>query len=90
MSVVRPEFGPTLPELLAQPRVRALPRAARVALAAVAALVVVALAYLLVLRGEQDGRERAVVREPIAYNLVYPPSLQRVRPAADRLALGSN
>jgi hypothetical protein len=79
MSVVRPEFGPTLPELLA-PRVRALPRAARVALAAVAALVVVALAYLLVLRGEQDGRERAVVREPIAYNLVYPPSLERVAP----------
>jgi hypothetical protein len=32
MSVVREEFGPTLPELLA-PRVRALPRAAQVALA---------------------------------------------------------
>ena len=41
MSVVRPEFGPTLPELLA-PRVRALPRAARVALAVLAALVVAA------------------------------------------------
>jgi hypothetical protein len=77
MSVVRPEFGPTLPELLA-PRVRALPRAAQIVLVAVAALVVVALAYLLVLRGEHDGREHAVVREPIAYNLAYPPTLHRV------------
>jgi hypothetical protein len=79
MSVVRPEFGPTLPELLA-PRVRALPRAAQVVLATTAALVVVLLAYLLVVRGEQDGRTHAVVREPIAYNLLYPPPLERVAP----------
>jgi hypothetical protein len=78
MSVVRPEFGPTLPELLA-PRVRALPRAAQVVLVAVAALVVVLLAFL-VLRGEQDGRANAVVREPIAYNLLYSAPLQRVAP----------
>jgi hypothetical protein len=77
MSVVREEFGPTLPELVG-PRVRALPRAAQIVLAAVAALVVVALA-LAVLRGTEDTRAHAVVREPIAYNLVYPPSLQRVR-----------
>jgi hypothetical protein len=80
MSVVREEFGPTLPELVG-PRVRALPRAARLVLAAVAALVVVVLA-LVVLRGAEDTRAHAVVREPIAYNLVYPPSLQRVRPHA--------
>jgi hypothetical protein len=79
MSVVRPEFGPTLPELLA-PRIRALPRAGQIVLAAVAALVVVAVGYLLVLRGESDGRTQAVVRSPIAFNLVYPPSLQRVPP----------
>ena len=78
MSVVREEFGPTLPELVG-PRVRALPRAAQLVLAAVAALVVVVLA-LVVLRGTEDTRAHAVVRAPIAYNLVYPPALQRVKP----------
>ena len=68
MSVVRPEFGPTLPELLV-PRVRALPRAGQVVLAAVAAAVVVALGLALVLGGGED-RTTVVVREPIAYNLV--------------------
>jgi hypothetical protein len=78
MSVVRPEFGPTLPELVG-PRIRALPRAAQVALAGLAALVVVALALLLV-RDARDQRTTVVVREPTAYNLVYPPALERVRP----------
>jgi hypothetical protein len=80
MSVVRPEFGPTLPELLG-PRIRALPRAARLGLAATAALVVVVLA-VVVLRGAEDNRPQAVVREPIAYNLIYPAPLARVRPHA--------
>jgi hypothetical protein len=80
MSVVRPEFGPTLPELLG-PRVRALPRAAQIALAAIAVVVLVALA-VFVRRDTQDTRAHAVIREPIAYNLVYPPSLVRVRPEA--------
>jgi hypothetical protein len=78
MSVVRPEFGPTLPELLG-PRVRALPRAGQLALAVLAALVVVALGLAL-LRGEADDRTTVVVREPVAYNLVYPPALQKVPP----------
>jgi hypothetical protein len=78
MSVVRPEFGPTLPELLG-PRVRALPRAGQAILAALAALVVLALAFVL-LRGDGEQRTTVVVREPIAYNLVYPPALQQVRP----------
>jgi len=78
MSVVRPEFGPTLPELLG-PRVRALPRAGQVVLAAVAAAVVVALGVALV-RGGGEERTTVVVREPIAYNLVYPPALRRVPP----------
>jgi hypothetical protein len=78
MSVVRPEFGPTLPELLG-PRVRALPRAAQIALAAAAALILIAVAAFAV-KGSEDNRAQAVVREPIAYNLVYPPSLQKVRP----------
>jgi len=80
MSVVRPEFGPTLPELLG-PRIRALPRGGRIALAVVVALVLVALVYVL-RRDTEDTRARAVVREPIAYNLVYPPALVRVRPHA--------
>jgi hypothetical protein len=80
MSVVRPEFGPTLPELLG-PRIRALPRAARFVLAALAALIVVVLAYAAV-RGRQDNRPHAVVREPIAYNLIYPAPLVKVRPHA--------
>jgi hypothetical protein len=80
MSVVRPEFGPTLPELVG-PRVRALPRAAQIALAIAAALVVAALA-LVVLRDREDPRAHAVVREPIAYNLVYPDSLRKVAPRA--------
>jgi hypothetical protein len=80
MSVVRPEFGPTLPELVG-PRIRALPRAAQIALAVIAALVVVGLAVFL-RRDTEDTRANAVVREPIAYNLVYPPSLERVRPHA--------
>jgi hypothetical protein len=78
MSVVRPEFGPTLPELVG-PRIRALPRAAQIALALLAALAVAALAVLLV-DDTQDPFTTVVVRKPIEYNLVYPPTLERVRP----------
>jgi hypothetical protein len=79
MSVVRPEFGPTLPELLA-PRIRALPRIAQVALAALVVAVVLVAALFVLRREENDGRAQAVVREPIAYNLVYPRTLARVAP----------
>jgi hypothetical protein len=78
VSVVRPEFGPTLPELIG-PRVRALPRGVRIGLAALAALVVVAAAALL-LRDNRDTRPHAVVRAPVAFNLLYPKPLERVKP----------
>jgi hypothetical protein len=78
VSVVRPEFGPTLPELVG-PRVRALPRAVRLALAALAALIVVAAAAVL-LRDTRDTRPHAVVRTPVAFNVLYPKPLERVRP----------
>ena len=71
MSVVRPEFGPTLPELLG-PRIRAWPRPARIALAAVAALVVLLLLYALFKPEGATARKRAViVRTPVAFNFAY-------------------
>jgi hypothetical protein len=79
MSVVRPEFGPTLPELLG-PRVRALPAPARVALAAAALGVVLLLAWLVLRPGA--GRTAAVVREPVAFNLTYTDAMRRVAPRA--------
>jgi hypothetical protein len=79
MSVVREEFGPTLPELLG-PRIRALPRAGQVAVAALAVLVVVAAAAALLLRRDSDRFTAVVVRRPIAYNLSHPPVLRQVAP----------
>jgi hypothetical protein len=75
VSIVREEFGPTLPELLG-PRVRRLPRAARVALVALALAVTVALAWL-VLR-PTPGQTAIVVRKPIAFNLITTQGVQRV------------
>ncbi len=68
MSVVRPELGPTLPELLG-PRVRAWPRAVRLALlgAIVAGLGVLA---WLALRPDPTRRP-LVVRGPVTFNLLY-------------------
>src|SRR5258705_1954242 len=75
MSVVREEFGPTLPELLA-PRVRRLPPAARVALGALAVAVLVVLGWL-VLR-PTPGQTAIVVREPFAFNLITAQGVQRL------------
>jgi hypothetical protein len=83
MSVVRPEFGPTLPELLG-PRLRGLGRRGRIALGVAAGLLVLAVTGLLALR-DGDGRTTVVVREPIAFNLLVPASLQRVAPAGDEV-----
>lgn len=77
MSVVRPEFGPTLAELVG-PRVRALPRPARVAVWAAVAVAVVALVLIAVRVRAGEQRAAAVVREPVAFNLVYPEGLRRV------------
>jgi hypothetical protein len=77
MSVVREEFGPTLPELVAA-RLAVPTRKVWLAFAAVA-VVVVAIAAYLALR-PTPGQSGAVVREPIAFNLVYPDSLRRLAP----------
>jgi hypothetical protein len=77
MSVVRPEFGPTLPELVG-PRVAALPRPLRMALALLAAAAVVVLAVALLGRGGTEGRRPVVVGEPVAFNLLVDPPLRQV------------
>lgn len=77
MSVVRPEFGPTLPELLG-PRVRTLPRVARIALVAIGVAVVALVAVSLT--RSADGRTPLVVREPAAFNLLVDPGLRQVTP----------
>ena len=79
MSVVRPEFGPTLPELVA-PRVRALPRAGQVAFWAIVAVLAVAVVLVALRLARGDERAHIVVREPVAFNLVHGEGLRRVAP----------
>jgi hypothetical protein len=83
VSVVRPEFGPTLPELLG-PRLASLGRRGRFALGAAAALLVLAVVAALALR-DGDGRTTVVIREPIAFNVLVPASLERVAPQGDEV-----
>jgi hypothetical protein len=79
MSVVRPEFGPTLAELVG-PRVRALPRPAQFAAWATVAVAVVALVLLAARLRAGEPRSVVVVREPVAFNLVHSDGLRRVGP----------
>jgi len=75
---VRPEFGPTLPELLA-PRLRGIGRMRRAALV-VAGLLALAAAVLLV-RGSGSTTDTVVVSGPVAFNLVYDSArLERSQP----------
>jgi hypothetical protein len=86
VSVVRPELGPTLPELLG-PRFRALPLVARAMLVLIAAAAVAAVGWLL-LRPE-PGRETIVVREQPAFNLSHDDGLRRLaRRPGELLRLG--
>jgi hypothetical protein len=85
MSAVRPEFGPTLPELLA-PRLRALPRPVRLALGAAAAALVLVVLWALLLRGPGGGQRTVVVRSPTAFNFIYRPPLAKRAPHAGELA----
>jgi hypothetical protein len=78
MSVVREEFGPTLPELLGE-RLRVPARTIWRVVAALGVLVVLAVAWLAFVRGT-PGQNPVVVREPVAYNLVYTDALRRATP----------
>jgi hypothetical protein len=79
VSVVREEFGPTLPELLGS-RLGVPARKLWIALAAIG---VVALAVLLGLSLRPTaGQAGVVVRKPVAFNLIYTDALQRRAPRA--------
>jgi hypothetical protein len=80
MSVVREEFGPTLPELLGE-RLRVPARTIWRVLAAAGVVVVLVLAWLVFLR-DTPGQAGVVVREPVTYNLTYTDALRRVAPRA--------
>ena len=77
MSVVREEFGPTLPELVGQ-RLGVPTRKVWLAFAAVFAIAVAIGAYLAL--RPTPGQTGVVVREPVEFNLVYPDALRRVAP----------
>ena len=77
MSVVREEFGPTLPELVGR-RLGVRTRTVWLALAAIGAVAVVVVAWLA-LRPDPN-QSTVVVREPVTYNLIFPDALQRVAP----------
>jgi hypothetical protein len=77
VSVVREEFGPTLPELVGR-RLGVRTRTVWLALAAIGAVAVVVVAWLA-LRPDPN-QSTVVVREPVTYNLIFPDALQRVAP----------
>jgi hypothetical protein len=80
VSVVKAQYGPTLPQL-----VGALPRAARAAVVALVALLIAG-AVVLALRA-RSGDTTLIVRGPATFNLAYGPLLTRVTEPHDLLAL---
>lgn len=79
MAILRPEFGPTLPELLA-PRVRMTPARLRIAILVLAALLVGAFAVRKVLQRTSSLTNDVLVTRPIAFTLGYREGLERVAP----------
>ncbi len=80
MSVVKPEYGPTLRELLAR-----LPRPVRLGIV-VAAGLLLALAVTVAVRARPD-ETALIVHEPVTFNLVYPADLERRSTRGATLAL---
>lgn len=71
MSAIQPQYGPTLPALLAS-------RSRRVRIAAGAfAVLLVAAAVVIALRSRPDETV-VLLREPVTFNFVYGPQLHRV------------
>jgi hypothetical protein len=80
VSVVREEFGPTLPELVGA-RLHVPVRTVWRALGAAGVVVVLVLAWLLFVR-DTPGQAAVVVREPVTFNLIYTDALRRAAPRA--------
>lgn len=79
VSAVRPEFGPTLPEVLG-PWLERLSRPWRVVLATVAGAVVLAALWGAFLRPGDE--HHVVIRDPITFNLIHEDGLRRVAAVA--------
>lgn len=80
VSVVKPEFGPTLPQVVA-----ALPRPARAAVIVLTALLVAGGAIFA--RSTRADETNVVVRGAVTFNLTYGPQLHRVMRPGELLAL---
>ena len=80
---VKPELGPTLPQLL-RPWWRRASMPVRVLVGAVTA-VVVALLVVGAIGGASRGDTHVVVEQPVAFNLRHGPTLHRVKPDAGAL-----
>ncbi|HEV7806045.1 MAG TPA: hypothetical protein VGO80_09510 [Solirubrobacteraceae bacterium] len=78
MTVVKPQYGPTLPQL-----VRTMPRTSQAGVVALAVLLIAAV-VLLAIRTRPDEKNEIVRAAPTpTFNLTYGPQLQRVsRPGA--------
>jgi hypothetical protein len=83
MSVVREEFGPTLPELLG-PRLGVPVRRVWIGLLAALAVVGAVLLWIFAVR-PPPGQTGVAVRKPITFNLVYTDAMHRVAPHAGEL-----
>jgi hypothetical protein len=82
VPAVRPEFGPTLPELL-RPWTRAHPRVTRAVL--VLLVLGVGAAITLLVRSGEDTRTAIVDSPVVTFNLIYPQGLVRVAPQRGEL-----
>ena len=82
MALLRPEFGPGLPELLA-PKVRWPVRRIRVVLLVAFGLLVAVQGLRVALSGGSGLVNDALVRGPVAFTLGYRAELERVAPRAD-------
>ena len=78
MSVVREEFGPTLPELLGA-RLRVPVRTIWRVLAVAGVVVVLVLAWLVFVRAT-PGQTGTVVRGTVPFNLIYTDAVHKVAP----------
>ena len=79
MAILRPEFAPTLPELLA-PRLRTSPARLRVLILVLAALLVGAFGVHKLRQGTGNLTNDVLVTGPTAFTLGYRDGLERVAP----------